>query len=140
MVESEDRIAENTTEVNSLGTVKIASDVVATIAGLAAADVPGIAGMSGGVAGGIAELLGRKSLTKGVKVEITDQDTSIEIFSIVEYGVAIAEVAKEVQISVKNAVESMTGLNCRVVNVHIQGVTFPEGHPNNPPAAPRAEE
>jgi uncharacterized alkaline shock family protein YloU len=131
MVESEERIAENTAEINGLGTVKIASDVVATIAGLAAADVSGIAGMSGGMVGGIAEMLGRKSLTKGVKVEITEQNTTIDILCIVEYGVAIAEVAKEVQLRVKGAVESMTGLSCQVVNVHIQGVTFPEGHPNS---------
>ena len=64
-VESEERVAENTIEGNSAGTVKIASDVVATIAGLAAAEVKGIAGMSGGVVGGIAEMLGRKNLTKG---------------------------------------------------------------------------
>lgn len=131
-VEAEERIAENTLEGNNAGTVKIASDVVATIAGLAAADVKGIAGMSGGMAGGIAELLGRKNLTKGVKVEIVEQDAILDIYSIVEYGVAIAEVAKEVQSAVKDAVETMTGLNCPTVNVHIQGVTFPAGHPNAP--------
>ena len=130
-VESEERVAENTIEGNSAGTVKIASDVVATIAGLAAAEVKGIAGMSGGVVGGIAEMLGRKNLTKGVKVEIQEQDTIIDIFTIVEYGVAIADVAKEVQKSVKTAVETMTGLNCPTVNIHIQGVTFPAGYPNS---------
>ena len=125
-VETEEKVAENTLEGNSQGTVKIASDVVATIAGLAAADVPGIAGMSGGVAGGIAEMLGRRNLTKGVKVDIVEQSTVIDIFAIVEYGVAIAEVAKKVQSSVKAAVESMTGLTSGAVNVHIQGVTFPK--------------
>ena len=131
-VETEEKIAENTLEGNGEGAVKIASDVVATIAGLAAADVTGIAGMSGGVAGGIAELLGRKNLTKGVKVEIVEQEAIIDIFAIVEYGTAIAKVAEEVQKAVKNAVESMTGLSCPTVNVHVQGVTFPAGHPNNP--------
>lgn len=58
--------------------------------------------MSGGVVGGIAEMLGRKNLTKGVKVEIQEQDAIIDIFTIVEYGVAIADVAKEVQKSVKS--------------------------------------
>ncbi|NLF80847.1 MAG: Asp23/Gls24 family envelope stress response protein [Clostridia bacterium] len=126
-VDTEEKVAENTLEGSGAGTVKIASDVVATIAGLAAADVPGIAGMSGGVAGGIAELLGRKNLTKGVKVEILDQEATIDIFTIVEYGVAIAQVALEVQKAVKDAVESMTGLKCSAVNIHIQGVTFPAG-------------
>jgi uncharacterized alkaline shock family protein YloU len=124
-VESEEKVAENTLEGSGSGTVKIASDVVATIAGLAAADVPGIAGMSGGVVGGIAEMLGRKNLTKGVKVEILEQEATIDIFTIVEYGVAIAQVALEVQKAVKSAVESMTGLSCPTVNIHIQGVTFP---------------
>ena len=129
-VDTEERVAENTLEGNSQGTVKIASDVVATIAGLAAADVKGIAGMSGGVAGGIAELLGRKNLTKGIKVEIIEQSVAIDVFTIVEYGVFIAEVAKEVQASVKNAVETMTGLICSAVNVHVQGVTFPQSVDN----------
>jgi uncharacterized alkaline shock family protein YloU len=130
-VETEEKTAENTLEGTSAGSVKIASDVVATIAGLAAADVTGIAGMSGGVAGGIAEMLGRKNLTKGVKVEITEQEAIIDIYTIVEYGVAIAEVAEAVQKVVKSAVESMTGLTCPTVNIHVQGVTFPAGHPNN---------
>jgi len=131
-VDTEEKIAENTLEGNGAGAVKIASDVVATIAGLAAADVAGIAGMSGGVVGGIAEMLGRKNMTKGVKVEIVETEAVIDIYTIVEYGTAIAKVAEEVQKAVKNAVESMTGLTCPTVNVHIQGVTFPAGHPNNP--------
>lgn len=125
-IETEEKIAENTIEDSGPGTVKIASDVVATIAGLAAADVAGIAGMSGGVVGGIAEMLGRKNLTKGVKVEVIEQNTVIDIYAIVEYGVSIAAVARNVQNSVKSAVESMTGLVCDAVNVHIQGVTFPQ--------------
>ncbi|MBQ1501271.1 MAG: Asp23/Gls24 family envelope stress response protein [Firmicutes bacterium] len=129
MVDTEERIAEETLEGSSAGSVKIAADVVATIAGLAAAQVDGIAGMSGGVVGGIAEMLGRKNLTKGIKVEIKDQDAIIDILTIVEYGVAIADVAANVQKSVKDAVETMTGLNCPTVNIHVQGVTFPEGTP-----------
>ena len=125
MVETEERIAESTLEGTNSGTVKIASDVVATIAGLAAAQVEGIAGMSGGVVGGIAEMLGRKNLTRGIKVDVQAQNTTIDAFVIVEYGVAIAEVAANVQKSIKEAVENMTGLNCTAINVHVQGVTFP---------------
>jgi uncharacterized alkaline shock family protein YloU len=62
-------------------------------------------------------------------VEIKDQDAIIDILTIVEYGVAIADVAANVQKSVKDAVETMTGLNCPTVNIHVQGVTFPEGTP-----------
>jgi len=128
-MEEEEKVMENVLEGTSIGAVKIANDVVATIAGLAAADVEGIAGMSGGVAGGIAEMLGRKNLTKGVKVEVGDCDTSIDIFCIVEYGISITTVASNVQNGVKNAVENMTGLEVKAVNVHVQGVTFPQGAP-----------
>ena len=128
-MEAEEKITENVLEGTSIGAVKIASDVVATIAGLAAADVEGIAGMSGGVAGGIAEMLGRKNLTKGVKVEVGDSDASIDIFCIVEYGTSITTVASSVQNKVKGAVEGMTGLAVQAVNVHVQGVTFPQGTP-----------
>jgi uncharacterized alkaline shock family protein YloU len=130
-METEDKITENSLEGTSIGTVKIANDVVATIAGLAAADVEGIAGMSGGVAGGIAEMLGRKNLTKGVKVEVGDTEATIDIFCIVEYGISITTVASNVQNRVKSAVESMTGLVVQAINIHVQGVTFPQGTPKS---------
>ncbi|MEG1500509.1 MAG: Asp23/Gls24 family envelope stress response protein [Clostridiales bacterium] len=120
---------EDTLEGTQTGAVKIADEVVATIAGLAASEIEGIAGMSGGVVGGIADLLGRKNLTKGVKVEVGEKEANIDIFIVVEFGVTIPEVAKNVQMGVKNAVETMTGLSVASVNVHIQGVTFPQGHP-----------
>ena len=121
------KVTEEALEGSSMGTVKIANDVVATIAGLAAADVEGIAGMSGGFSGGIAEMLGRKNLTKGVKVEVGTETTTIEIFCIVEYGVSIPKVAADVQTKVKNAVETMTGLVASAINIHVQGITFPQG-------------
>ena len=123
---NEEKIFEDTLEGNNQGTVKIASDVVATIAGLAAADVAGVAGMSGGFSGGIAELLGRKNLTKGVKVEVNDQSALLDIMVIVEYGCNIADVARNVQEAVKKAVEGMTGLICSAINIHVQGVSFPQ--------------
>ncbi len=125
MSEIEERIAENTLDGGTVGSIKIANDVVATIAGLAASDVPGIAGMSGGITGGIAEMLGRKNLTKGIKVEVGEAEAEIDIFCVVEYGYAITAVAADVQEKVKNAVESMTGLACKSINIHVQGVAFP---------------
>lgn len=107
---------------SDLGTIKIADEVVAIIAGLAATEVSGVAGMSGGLAGGIAEMLGRKNLTKGVKVEVGEKQTAVDLFLIVDYGVKIPEVAWHVQVNVKKAIEGMTGLDVVEVNVHIQGV------------------
>jgi uncharacterized alkaline shock family protein YloU len=106
------------------GKVTFADEVVAIIAGLAATEVRGVSAMSGSVAGGIVERLGRKNLSKGVKVEVGEKETAIDLYIIVEYGVRIPEVAWNIQESVKKAVESMTGLTVVEVNVHIQGVSF----------------
>ena len=106
------------------GQIKIADEVVGTIASLAATEVPGVAGMSGGIAGGIAEMLGRKNLSTGVKVEVGEQETAIDLFIIVEYGVKIPDVAWQIQESVKKAIETMTGLNVVEVNIHVQGVNM----------------
>lgn len=111
-------------ERNELGDVRIANEVVAVIAGLAAVDVAGVAGMSGGIAGGIAELLGRKNLAKGVKVEVGEAQAAVDLYVVVNFGVRIPEVAWQIQESVKRAIQTMTGLEVVEVNVHVQGVHF----------------
>ena len=111
---------EETTTENG---IKIADDVVAVIAGVAVSEVPGVAGMSGGFAGGITEVLsGKKNLAKGIKVEVGEKETKIDVNIIVEYGTRIPDVAFEIQNRVKKAVETMTGLKVIEVNVHVQGV------------------
>lgn len=105
-------------------TVKIADEVVGVIAGIAASEVEGVAAMSGGVVSGLGEMLGKKSLSKGVKVEVGEKQTALDLFLVMEYGVRIPEVARKVQESVKRAVESMTGLEVVEVNVHVAGVSF----------------
>ena len=106
------------------GKVTFADEVIAIIAGLAATEIPGVAAMSGGIAGGIVEKLGKKNLSKGVKVEVGEKETAIDLFIIVDYGVRIPEIAWNIQENVKKAVENMTGLNVIEVNIHIQGVNF----------------
>ena len=104
--------------------IQIADDVVAVIAGVAVSEVPGVAGMSGGFAGGITEVLsGKKNLAKGIKVDVGEKETKIDVNIIVEYGTRIPDVAFEIQNRVKKAVESMTGLKVIEVNVHVQGVS-----------------
>lgn len=107
------------TDVNG---VKIANEVVAIIAGVATSEVQGVAGMSGGLVGGISEMLGKKNFSKGIKVEVDGNEAAIEIYIIVEYGVRIPDVAWVLQNKVKTAVEEMTGLNVVKVNIHVQGV------------------
>ncbi|MGN9164143.1 Asp23/Gls24 family envelope stress response protein [Tissierellaceae bacterium HCP3S3_D8] len=108
------------------GSVKISDDVVAIIAGVAATEIPGVAGMSGGITGGITEMLGMKNLSKGVKVELGDKEAAVDIFIIVEYGSNIAEIGSKVQKNVKNSIETMTDLNVVEVNVYVQGVNIPK--------------
>ena len=97
--------------------------MVAVIAGVAVSEVPGVAGMAGGFAGGITEVFsGKKNLAKGIKVEVTEAQAKIDVNIIVEYGSRIPDVAFEIQNRVKKAVESMTGLKVEEVNVHVQGV------------------
>ena len=103
--------------------IKISSDVIAVIAGVAVSEVPGVFGMAGGFAGGITEVLkGKKNLAKGIKVEATNNKTKIDVNIIVDYGARIPDVAFEIQNRVKTAVENMTGLKVEEVNVHVQGV------------------
>ncbi|HHV72924.1 MAG TPA: Asp23/Gls24 family envelope stress response protein [Clostridia bacterium] len=109
-------------ESSEKGNIIIAREVVAIIAGLAATEIEGVAGMSGGIAGGIVEILGRKNLSKGVKVEVGEKEAAVDLFVIVDYGVRIPEVAWKIQENVKRAIESMTGLEVIEVNVHVQGV------------------
>ena len=103
--------------------IKISNDVVAVIAGVAVSEVPGVASMSGGFAGGISEVLsGKKNLTKGIKVDADEKEVKIDVNIIVEYGSRIPDVAFEIQNRVKKSVENMTGLKVTEVNVHVQGV------------------
>ena len=118
-VQEEEILKINEIEENG---IKIADDVVATIAGKAASEVRGVYSMSGGFAGGISEVFGKKSYTKGIKVDNTEKDLKIDVNIIVEYGARIPDVAYEIQNRVKKAIEGMTGLNVDEVNVHVQGV------------------
>ncbi len=114
----------NETQVNG---INISDEVVSVIAGIAASEVKGVAGMSGGLVGGISEILGKKNFSKGIKVDVGEKETSIEIYIIVEYGVRIPDVAWEIQNKVKQAVEDMTGLSVVKVNIHVQGVKVEKG-------------
>lgn len=121
---SEEYINDN--ENREYGNVKIADDVVAIIASVASTEIPGVVGMSGGLTGGFSEMLGKKNLSKGVKVELIENEAIIDVFIIVEYGKNIDDIGKKVQANVKNSVETMTELKVREINVNIQGVSIPK--------------
>ena len=116
------------------GKIIFADDVIATIAALAAAEVQGVASMSGGVVEGLTEMLGKKNLTKGVKVEVGSEEAAVDISVNVRYGFAIQEVCQNLQNAIKNAIETMTGLRVVEVNVYVQSVVFEK------PAEPEKKE
>ena len=119
--------------------VTFANEVLETIAGIAVADVPGIANMSGSlVKDGWNDLIGKKRPAKGVKVTKTEDTLTIDVQIIVEYGVKVHEVCQAIQESVYNAIETMTGLKTTAVNVYVQGVKIKEAAPSE--AADKADD
>lgn len=105
-----------------IGEVKIADDVVATIAGLAATEVEGVAAMSGNLTNEIVGKLGMKNLSKGVKIEVIDKAVTADLSITMKYGYSIPKTSKTVQDKVKTAIENMTGLTVSEVNIRIVGV------------------
>ncbi|MBS7298453.1 MAG: Asp23/Gls24 family envelope stress response protein [Eubacteriales bacterium] len=124
MSEEQNVITTSTESEDKIGNVKISVEVIATVAGIATTEINGVAGMSGSVVGGIAEILGKKNKGKGVKVELGEDFCNIDVYIIVDYGVSIPDIAWEVQENVKNSVESMTGMNVSKINIHVEGVNF----------------
>lgn len=111
-------------EDSDLGTVKIADDVVAMIAGLAATEVKGVAAMAGNITNELMSRVGVKNLAKGVKVEVIGKRVKAELALIVEYGHNIPAVSQNVQERVKSTIENMTGLEVIDVNIRIAGVNI----------------
>ncbi|HHW69796.1 MAG TPA: Asp23/Gls24 family envelope stress response protein [Clostridiales bacterium] len=108
---------------NELGEITISNEVIATLAGISAIESYGVVGMASKKAtDGLAELLGHENLTRGVKVSTQDDNIFIDLFIIVEYGVSIITVAKNVIDRVKYNVENLTGMTVKEVNVMVQGV------------------
>ncbi|WP_422486733.1 Asp23/Gls24 family envelope stress response protein [Gudongella sp. DL1XJH-153] len=105
------------------GSIQISNDVIATIAGTAAMEVEGVVGMSSNLAGGISELLGKKNPGKGVKVDIRDKEVSVEMHLLLEYGAKLNDVGLKVQEETKKAIENMTDLSVKTVNVHVDGIS-----------------
>lgn len=108
---------------NEIGIIDISPEVIATIAGASAIECYGLVGMaSKASAGGIARLLKREHLTKGIKVRIEDDALVIDLFVIVQFGTKISVVADNIIQKVKYSVENQTGLKVKKVNLNIEGV------------------
>lgn len=106
------------------GAVSIADDVVAMIASIAATEVEGVGAMAGTITNELMSRVGMKKLTKGVKVAVADGKVSVDLAIMIDYGYHIPETSRNVQKKVKNAIENMTGLEVKIVNVRIAGINM----------------
>lgn len=104
------------------GEIKIADDVVASIAGLAASEVEGISSMAGNITNEIVGKFGVKNSSKGVKIDVTGDKVIADLYINIKYGYSIPKISSQVQERVRNAIENMTGLEVIEVNVHIVGI------------------
>ena len=106
----------------NLGEVKIADEVVAIIAGLAATDVKGVDSLAGNVTAELVGKLGMKNLSKGVKVDVLENTVTVSLALTLKYNHNIMDVSKQVQQKVKTSIENMTGLKVADVNIKVAGV------------------
>ncbi len=107
-----------------IGEVQIADDVVAIIAGLAATEVEGVAAMYGNITNELVAKLGMKNLSKGVKAEVSEDGVFIDLTLNVKFGYSIKDISVKVQERVKNAIETMTGLEVLRVNIRVANISI----------------
>ncbi|WP_404452972.1 Asp23/Gls24 family envelope stress response protein [Virgibacillus necropolis] len=112
----------NVSEDTSLGTVEIAPEVIEIITGISASEVDGISSMRGNFASGVVERFGKKSHSKGVKVDLTETGILIDLFVVLDFGVSIPQVAQELQTNIRQTLKSMTALEIAEINVHVVGI------------------
>ena len=105
-----------------LGDVKIADEVVAIIAGLAATEVEGVASMAGNITNELISKLGMKKLSRGVKVDVLEGVVTVSLALNLKYNYSIVDVTARVQEKVKSAIENMTGLEVADINIRVAGV------------------
>ena len=123
----ENRSTHKLYEKEKIGEVQIADEVVAIIAGLAATEVEGVDSMAGNITNELVGKLGMKNLSKGVKVDVTEEHVSVDLSLNIRYGYSIPSVSEQVQEKVSTAIENMTGLTVLDVNVKIAEVNMDEG-------------
>jgi len=126
LADQEDRNTHKLYEKDKIGEVQIADEVVAIIAGLAATEVEGVDSMAGNVTNELVSRLGMKNLSRGVKVDVTEEHVSVDLSLNIKYGYNIPSVSEKVQDKVKSAIENMTGLTVLDVNIRIAGVNVTE--------------
>ena len=113
-----------TLENGNMGQVQIADEVVAIIAGLAATEVEGVASMAGNITNELVSKLGKKSLSKGIRVKVEDGIVNVNVALNIAYGYSVPKTCRKVQEKVKAAIENMTGLEVEKVDIQIANVSI----------------
>lgn len=116
----------NVSDDTSLGKVEIAPEVIEVIAGLAATEVEGLYAMRGNLASGVAEALGKKTHNKGVKVELTNEGITIDVYCIINFGSSIPQIAQKLQTNIRQTLRNMTQLEISEINIHVVGINMDE--------------
>jgi uncharacterized alkaline shock family protein YloU len=120
----DNKVLEMNQDHTSLGKVEIAPEVIEVIASIASSEVEGVASMRGNFASGVVERLGKKNHGKGVRVELTEEGIIVDVYVVMNFGVSIPTVAKNIQDSVRQTLDTMTALKVDEVNIHVVGVQF----------------
>lgn len=113
-----------TVQNDGTGVIEIAEDVVASIVGLAVTEVDGVSKLSGDISRDLIEKLGKKNLSKGIRISYENNSVQVEVSIIIQFGYNIVEVSKNIQDKVKSTLMTMTGLSCDTVNVKVAGIEF----------------
>ncbi|MBR5157199.1 MAG: Asp23/Gls24 family envelope stress response protein [Clostridia bacterium] len=113
----------NTEELEELGEVKISEDVISVVAGLAVSEVDGVE-VANSITDGIVEKFVKKNYSKGIRVEMNENEVSVDVHVVVEYGIKIPDVAWELQETVKKNIETMTNLSVLGVNIFVEGISI----------------
>ena len=110
--------------VSNIGEVRVADEVVAIIAGLAATEIEGVKSMAGNITNELVSKLGKKSLSKGIRVKVEDGVVSVNVALNIAYGYSVPKTCTKVQEKVKAAIENMTGLEVAKVDIQIANVSI----------------
>jgi uncharacterized alkaline shock family protein YloU len=121
---SENGLLEMNPENSGNGKVEIAPEVIEVIAGIAASEVDGVAGMRGNFATGVVERLGKKNHGKGVKVELLETGIKVDVYCVMKFGISIPSVAQKIQDNIRQTLLNMTALETEEINIHIVGIQF----------------
>ena len=114
------------TDTEQIGKIKFSDEAISMIVHSASLGVQGVVSFTGGLTEGFQNVLKKKNYGKGIKIEITEDQATVDIHLIVEFGYRIPDIATNIQSQVKQDVQAMTGLNVSAVNIHIEGIVFPE--------------